>query len=129
MSAVGIEVPPDSPEPGQCWIVGANPGGAWSGRANALAGWTDGGWRFVAPMTGMTAWTGGDAGFVRWDGDAWVAGLLTGSVLSLGGHQVVGPRASAIPDPAGGATVDSHARDTLTAILTALRDHGLIANT
>ena len=48
--AVGLDAPPLSPTPGESWIVGASPTGAWAGQAGALAGWTAGGWRFVRPF-------------------------------------------------------------------------------
>lgn len=41
--------------------------------------------------------------------------------------QVVGARRGAISDPAGGAVVDSEGRTAIIAILSALRQHGLIA--
>ncbi|MGL1728872.1 DUF2793 domain-containing protein, partial [Vibrio parahaemolyticus] len=49
----GLNTPPATPEDGQCWIVGTMPIGAWSQQANALAGWTAGGWRFVEALIGM----------------------------------------------------------------------------
>lgn len=125
--AVGTDTPPISPEPGQCWVVGPAPTGAWSDHANALAGWTDGGWRFATPVTGMTVWTGDPAGFTRWDGTNWIAGVLTGSSLRLAGQQVIGPQAAAISDPGGGSTIDSEGRTAVLQILAALRQHGLIA--
>lgn len=125
--ALGTNTPPGAPEPGQCWVVGSSPTGAWSGHADALAGWTSGGWRFAAPVPGMTVWTGGEAGFARWDGSEWRTGVLVASTLRIGGRQVVGSRATAIVDPTGGATVDSEARAVLAQILSALRAHGLIA--
>lgn len=125
--AVGLDTPPTSPTPGQCWIVGGAPIGAWAGHAQSLAGWTDGGWRFAAPVPGMAIWTGGAAAFVRWDGGTWVPGALAGSSLSIAGQQVVGARAGAIADPSGGGAIDSEARATVTQILSALRQHGLIA--
>jgi hypothetical protein len=57
---------------------------------------------------------------------AWELGNLRGTSLVLGGLQVVGARAGAITDPSGGTTVDSQARTALSAILAALRQHGLI---
>lgn len=127
VAAVGLDNPPVGPVPGQCWVVGVAPTGAWSGHANALAGWTEGGWRFAAPVPGMSVWTGGPAGFVRWDGNTWVVGTLTGSSLRIGGEKVVGARGAAIANPSGGATVDSETRTTVLQILAALREHGLIA--
>lgn len=125
--AVGTDAPPTDPEPGQCWVVGASPTGAWSGHAHALAGWIGGGWRFAAPVPGLTVWTGDHAGFARWDGSGWAAGVLRGASLRIGGQQVVGARAAAIAGPAGGATIDAEARGALDQILGALRNHGLIA--
>lgn len=124
---VGINTPPGSPAAGQCWIVGAAPTGAWSGQAGALAGWTGGGWRFVAAREGMTVWTGGASGFARYSGGAWVAGALAGQTLSLGGVQVVGEQGPAIAEPTGGSVTDAAARAAIGAILTTLRTHGLIA--
>ena len=45
-----VDMPPASPAIGACYIVGTSPTGAWSGHALALAGYTAGGWRFVAPI-------------------------------------------------------------------------------
>jgi len=45
----GDAIPPD-PAPGESWIVGPDPAGAWAGKANQLATWSDGGWRFIAPV-------------------------------------------------------------------------------
>jgi hypothetical protein len=52
---VGTNVPPAVPLVGSAWIVGTAPTGGWVGQARAIAGWTSGGWRFVAPRDGMTA--------------------------------------------------------------------------
>jgi hypothetical protein len=57
---------------------------------------------------------------------AWELGTVRGSSLVLEGLQVVGSRAAAIADPAGGTTVDSQARSAVSQILAALRQHGLI---
>lgn len=126
--AVGVDVPPANPAPGQCWVVGAAPTGDWAGHAHALVCWTDGGWRFAGPVEGMTVWAGGDSGSARWDGTGWNTGVLSGASLRIGGHQVVGARAAAIADPSGGATIDGEARLGVARILSALRAHGLIAS-
>ena len=126
--AVGPDAPPASPMPGQCWVVGTAPTGAWSGRAQALAGWTPGGWRFAGAREGMTVWSEADACVVTFADGQWRIGRLAGTALTIGGVQVVGNREPAIAAPAGGATVDAEARATLTEILGALRGHGLIAS-
>jgi len=51
---------------------------------------------------------------------------LRGTAVFLDGVKVVGPRLPAIALPADGSTVDSEARSTLDAVLSALRSHGLI---
>jgi len=58
---------------------------------------------------------------------AWELGIVRGSNLVLGGVQVVGGQAAAIPNPTGGTTTDSEARTAVGQILAALRQHGLIA--
>lgn len=126
--AVGTNTPPTAPAPGDCWIVGMAPTGAWTGRAGALAGWTAGGWRFVAARDGMTAWSVADGATARFSTAGWVVGEVRGSSLVLGGDAVVGVRRSAIPAASGGTTIDAEARVVISAMLDALRGHGLIAS-
>ncbi len=126
--AVGMDDPPADPADGACWIVGDAPSGDWVGRPRALAGWTAAGWRFVAPLDGMAVWSVADGATVRFDGDDWRTGELTGARLIIAGAPVVGPPAAAIDDPAGGETIDGEARVALSEILAALRQHGLIAD-
>ncbi len=59
-------------------------------------------------------------------GGAWVFGEVHATALVVGGDQVVGARASAVADPAGGTTIDTQARATLANLLANLRAHGLI---
>ncbi|HEY0269455.1 MAG TPA: DUF2793 domain-containing protein [Sphingomonas sp.] len=124
--ALGDDDPPAAPVSGQCWITGGAPTGAWAGQAGVLAAWTDGGWRFVAPMPGMIAWLAGAGVYARFDGAAWRIGELVADTLVIGGQQVVAARQPAIAAPAAGTTVDTESRAALTAILMALRTHGLI---
>lgn len=49
VEGVGATVPPADPAIGRSWLLGAEPSGAWTGQAYALAAWTDGGWRFHRP--------------------------------------------------------------------------------
>ena len=119
--------PPAAPEEGACWLVGASPVGEWAGRAGAIAGWTPGGWRFVAPRAGMAVWRTSDGLTMRHDGAEWTAGELHAAQILIGGERVLGPRAPAVAGPIGGASVDAEARVAIDAILAALRAHGLIA--
>lgn len=123
----GDDVPPASPGAGQCWIVGGAPSGDWTGHADSLAIRTAGGWRFVAPVDGMTVWLKDEEYFARWTGAGWLDGELVGSLLRLGDNQVVGEQQPAIADPSGGGTADAEARAAISLILGALRAHGLIA--
>lgn len=127
VEAVGIDIPPLEPVPGQCWIVGSVPTGAWADAAQMLAIWTANGWRFVQCREGM-------AGHVRSDGPTasyidgeWRTGILSANELRIADEQVVGSRQPAIADPDGGAVIDIEARAAIDALLDALRSHGLIA--
>lgn len=126
VTAVRVDVPPAAPGTGECWIVGETPGGAWTGRSGMLAGWTAGGWRFVAPREGMAVWSQSDTMAWTYRAGAWRKGEVRGLSLRVNGRQVVGAQAAAIAAPNGGATVDAEARATLVAVLAALRGHGLI---
>lgn len=126
--ALAVNSPPTSPPIGACWIVGNAPTGAWTANANCLAGWTTGGWRFVAPIEGMRVWVAGDAVEARFSAGSWISGEVRAERLVVAGIPVVGERQPAIADPTGGATVDDVARTTIAGILAALRTHGLIAS-
>lgn len=123
--AVAIDAPPVAPDPGDCWIVGSDPGGDWAGHAHEIAGWTRSGWFFVQPREGTQIWIGSIASVARFTAGAWRLGELHGK-LFVEGDQVVGPREAAIAEPSGGSTVDAEARTAIASVLDALRAHGLI---
>ena len=118
--------PPTAPSVGACYIVGDSPTGDWAGQPRAVAGYTSGGWRFVAPVEGMTAYVKANAVWANYRAGAWEIGQLRGSNVLVGGQQVVGSRATAIASASGGTTIDSEARSVINQILDALRQHGLI---
>ena len=119
------EIPSD-PALGASWIVGPGAAGPWAGRADNLATWTGGGWRFVEPVPGMTVWQV-DAGYRRyWTGTAWSDGNWSVAALTISGEQVVGPRLETVPSPSGGTIIDAEARAAVAAVIVALRTHGLI---
>jgi hypothetical protein len=118
--------PPTSPALGAGYVVAASPTGAWAGKAQNLAAYTGGGWRFVAPTDGMSAYVKSTGVWAVYRAGAWEMGTVRGASLVLGGLKVVGSRAAAIADPSGGTTIDSQARATLGLVLAALRQHGLI---
>jgi hypothetical protein len=122
-----VETPPASPAVGACYVLGASPTGVWAGHALALAGYTSGGWRFIAPVPGLTALvkTSGQFAVYR---DGWELGQIKGASLTVDGNQVVGARLAAVADVAGGTVIDAEARAAIAAILDRLRQHGLIAS-
>lgn len=125
--SIGDTSPPATPEPGQCWIVGDAPVGDWAGRSGTLACWTEGGWRFVEPVDGMTVWLSPAGIAARYSGGGWHAGEIAATRLVVGDVQVVGARGAAVAQPVGGGTIDTQARATLAAIISSLVAHGLIA--
>lgn len=127
VAAIGINDPPATPALGACWIVGTAPTGAWAGQAGALAGWTAGGWRFVAASEGMAVWDQASGQVARRVGGAWLDGAVTASRIVVGGVQVVGAQRPAIAGPAVGSVIDAEARAAISSMLAALRAHGLIA--
>lgn len=126
--ANGENHPPADPQPGEAWIIGDTPDGDWAGRALQIAGWTTGGWRYVAPLAGMTLWFPAQKCFVQYDGHTWREGEVAARQLVIDGEKVVGTRQGAIADPSGGAVVDVEAREVIGAVLEALRQHGLVAS-
>lgn len=118
--------PPSAPADGQCWIVAPAATGDWTGRDNLIAMWTDGGWRFVAPPPGTSAWNLAAALPWLWDGYQWRDGELVCSSLLVNGVRVVGGRQPAVASPSGGTIIDEEARAAINALTAALMSHGLI---
>ncbi|MES2442794.1 MAG: DUF2793 domain-containing protein [Pseudomonadota bacterium] len=123
--AAATNIPPDDPDAGAAWIVGDAPEGVWAGQAQAVAGWTESGWRFLAAAEGMRAWVTESGGFALFSDGEWRVGEAHGRLI-VDGEQVVGGRGEAIDDPVGGSVIDIEARDAILAILAALREHGLV---
>lgn len=118
--------PPVEAVPGDCWIVAPGASGDWAGQDGKLALRTSGGWRYLAPVPGMSVWDQ-SAGFERrWTGSAWNDGKIVGAGMVVGFRQVVGERQPAVPSPSGGTTIDAEARTAIGALIVALRTHGLI---
>lgn len=64
-------VPPGEPGEAARYIVATDAEGAWEGQDGRIALWRDGGWRFLSPREGWTAWVIGEAVAVRWTGSDW----------------------------------------------------------
>ena len=119
--------PPQSPAAGECYLVGDAPLAEWAQYPGHIAAYSSAGWRFVAPKPGLTVLVKPTGTRATYTSAGWDIGTVRASQLVVDGLRVVGPQAAAIPDPGGGATVDIEARATLTAMLAALRQHGLIS--
>lgn len=118
--------PPASPVSGATWIVASGGSGAWEGKDDSLATWTAGGWRFVAPVPGMTAWIRSTGCWAHWSGTAWIEDAWPVGSLVIDGEQVVGTRQPDIPSPSGGSTIDAEARAAIDLLIVTLKSHGLI---
>lgn len=125
VAGFAANIPPASPVAGQCWILGAAPTGAWAGHPHEIAGWTEGGWRFLAPCEGARLWVSEADGFALFSGGSWTCGRAHGR-LFVEGRQIIGPRAPAMTEPTGGVVVDAEARASILAVLNVMRGHGLV---
>lgn len=121
-----IDVPPEAPELGQSWIVGAGAVDAWTGKDDALGCWTSGGWRFIEPVPGMTAWNRALGCWLYWSEAGWSDGRLPATAFAIAGQQVVGPRLETIASPSGGTIIDAEARAAIDSVIATLKSHGLI---
>lgn len=102
------DAPPSDLDPGQCWIVGAAPSGAFTGHAGAIAAWTSGGWRFVDAAPGWQLYDT-SAGCRRvYDGTDWILPFAADA-------------------PSGGTTIDEEARAAIVSIIAKLVDAGVFA--
>ena len=118
--------PPATPVEGSFYLVSAGATGAWTGRDGTLAAHGPSGWRFVAPVTGTRLIERATGLEWRFDGAGHQVGVAMAAELRVGGAKVVGARAGAIAAPTGGTSIDLEARACLSALLNALRGHGLI---
>lgn len=118
--------PPVSPVAGQCFLVGDSPTGDWTGQPGAIAGFSDGGWRFVTPIEGtqLLVRSTGET-MLRRNGN-WEAGIVRAREVQVDGLTVLSARQASIAAPAGGSVVDTESRSAITAILSTLQAHGLI---
>ncbi|KQN19389.1 hypothetical protein ASE86_12940 [Sphingomonas sp. Leaf33] len=108
--ALGMTTPPADPATGACWIVGPVPTGAWAGQANAIAGWTIGGWRFVPPHSGFSVHVAPLGRQATFRSGTWSIQREPGAIVA----------------PSAGDVIDTQARTAIRAILDVLRDQGLV---
>lgn len=123
-----LATPPADPPLGESWIVAGGATGAWADRDGQYASWTEGGWRYLEPAAGMRVHVVDRGHALMYDGASWQDEAVRGDGFYQAGVKVVGARHGAIAHPVGGASVDAEGRVAISAILDALREHGLIAS-
>ena len=100
------DIPPTTPQDGECWLVGPSPSGEWAGRADMIACRQLGSWLFVTPRDGMRLLDRAAGQDRRYRG---------------------GWRISQEPaEPIGGTNVDAEARTAISQLIAALRDAGIL---
>ncbi|MCD2317647.1 DUF2793 domain-containing protein [Sphingomonas sp. IC-11] len=124
--AMGVDVPPQEPAEGECWVIGSQPVSEWAGREGAVAGWTLAGWRFLPARPGMTVWRIEDGLTARYEAGSWRIGEVRASRIVIDGASMLAAPQPAIPGVTGGSTIDLQAREAVEAVLETLRVHGLI---
>ena len=97
-----------TPVEGDCFLVGPSPIGDWEDFAHHVAGWSAGGWRFIAPTEAMQISVALDGSRRLFTSGGWQAG-------------------DAVSSPDGGTVVDVEARTALDSILAILRTFGIVA--
>ena len=125
--ALVMTAPPASPAPGACYLVAIGATGAWAGKDQMLAGYSEGGWRYVAPIEGMRLLDRVSGQVVLRRSGTWETGIVRAQEFQVGGITVVRARQPAIADPVGGSTIDVQGRAAIASILAMLRTHGLTA--
>ena len=98
--------PPASPTDGQNWLVGASATGDWAGMDGKLACRQAGNWIFVSARDGMVVLNRGTGQQMRFSG--------------------VWKTAAAVNTPTGGTVVDDVARSSISQIINALQQAGII---
>ena len=120
-------VPPASPAVGSCHLVASGASGDWAGQEGALAWFSEGGWRFAAPVEGMGVVNRASGERIDYRDGAWVAGIVMAQEVRVDGQTVLRGRQGPVADPSGGTVVDSQCRTAVSQMLGALRAHGLIS--
>lgn len=71
-----LATPPGSPTVGDEYLVTSGATGAWAGKEDNVAVWTNLGWKFVLPRVGVTLYVEDETAFYHHNAaGAWVAGL------------------------------------------------------
>ena len=120
------QTPPASPVTGQAYAVATGATGVWAGHDGEIAGFGEGGWRFVAAIDGMSVIDRSSGEALLRRGGSWEPGAVRAREVRVNAQKVIGARQGAIAAPAGGTTIDAEGRSAIAAMLLAMRAHGLI---
>ncbi len=120
------QAPPVSPVIGQAYIIASGATGPWAGHDGEIAGFGEGGWRFVAAIDGISVIdrSSGETWLRR--GGSWEPGVVRAREVRVNAQKVIGARQGAITTPTGGTVIDAEGRSAIAAMLLAMRSHGLI---
>ena len=88
------------------YVLGAGLGD-WADRAGQVAGWTEGGWRFASPVDGMRLFDRATGSNLLFRSESWIGAMTA-------------------PVPSGGDVIDQEARDSISTIIAALHQAGLL---
>ena len=69
--AADEQIPPDTPEAGQAWLIGPQPEGEWGEHAGEIAIWRDGVWGFLLPNPGWRVWDQNAGRLLVFEGQSW----------------------------------------------------------
>jgi len=101
------DLPPATPNDGECWLVGSNPSGEWAGHAGEVAARQAGAWIFAAPRDGMRLLDRSKMQDRYYRGGQW--------------------QSASSPTPVtGGTTVDVEARRAIDQLIAALVAGGIL---
>ena len=122
-----IAAPPATPVLGRFYrVAGSGAVGDFTGHGGQLAGWSEGGWRFVTPVEGLRLTDRASGVDLAYRDGQWTSGSSRVNELLVDGVKVVGARQAPIAAASGGSVVDSQLRSCVEQILVSLRAHGLI---
>ncbi len=78
--SVSLTLPPATPGEGHAYLVPSGAVNAWAGRMGEIALFSNGGWVFIIPKAGWTAWVSDEARRIFFDGLGWQGGELARSL-------------------------------------------------
>lgn len=89
------------------WLVGDEAIGAWTGKADQIAIWSENGWRFAVPLEGMTIYNRQFEINMMYRNGRWIMGQT-------------------LNKPAGGNNIDTQARESIEDLIRLLQQFGWI---